>query len=239
MAAGAAVLGAEYVLDVVDGDGRREDHHLVDDPLELAVGSRRHAVRHVRLALRAVVAAAGADAEVVMRGLVQDEAGGRVARAGAVLGALAVDEVGLQCAVELHADVGPLVRIVPHHRQPRDADRALPPPAAGRALVVVVVAGAGRGAQAVLLAAEVGARREGALQVAGVVLDAHLDARFAGWVGSFDDFVVQVKKEKVWEQMVTQFTMSADKVALFDGKPMTTPAGQVTAPNLGAGNVIG
>lgn len=85
----------------------------------------------------------------------------------------------------------------------------------------------------------------------------------------------QVKKQKVWEEMVTkvravvhpaclrvrmrigmlahtstvhdlhcfvralQFTMSADKVALFDGKAMTTASGNVTAPNLGAGNVIG
>jgi hypothetical protein len=39
--------------------------------------------------------------------------------------------------------------------------------------------------------------------------------------------------------LVLQFTMSADKVALFDGKPMTTASGNVTAPNLGAGNVIG
>lgn len=85
----------------------------------------------------------------------------------------------------------------------------------------------------------------------------------------------QVKKQKVWEEMVTkvcavvhptylrvrarirmlartsalhnlrclvpqpQFTMSADKVALFDGKAMTTASGNVIAPNLGAGNVIG
>ena len=49
----------------------------------------------------------------------------------------------------------------------------------------------------------------------------------------------QVKKQKAWEQMVTQFAMSADKVALFDGKPMTTASGNVTAPNLGAGALIG
>lgn len=92
----------------------------------------------------------------------------------------------------------------------------------------------------------------------------------------------QVKKQKVWEEMVTkvrpcpqraphhrrvavrvvcgcvsrrvvflvvltlrclcsgrQFTMSADKVALFDGKAMITASGNVIAPNLGAGNFIG
>jgi hypothetical protein len=36
-----------------------------------------------------------------------------------------------------------------------------------------------------------------------------------------------------------QFSMSADKGALFDGKAMTTPSGNVIAPNLGAGIVIG
>jgi hypothetical protein len=36
-----------------------------------------------------------------------------------------------------------------------------------------------------------------------------------------------------------QFTMSVDKVALFDGKAMTTASGNVIAPNLGAGNFIG
>jgi hypothetical protein len=36
-----------------------------------------------------------------------------------------------------------------------------------------------------------------------------------------------------------QFTMSAEKVALYDGKPMTTASGNVTAPNLGAGAIIG
>ena len=47
----------------------------------------------------------------------------------------------------------------------------------------------------------------------------------------------QVQKQKIWEAIQPKFSTSGSCVAMFEGKPMTTAAGALSAPSVADGAI--